>query len=351
LLETMPKPRRRSSDPAAGGRDPLRSSLANAAWAVEDRVVWGAADVFRALVEVVKWPFERIAWALEHWLIWPIQEETALWSRPVRVAVLSAVLLLAGAGVAAGILVSDPSGNGGEGSRVVEVSAQDATPPVISGRQATGAAGTDAAKALGATAVAKAVTGGQVLEGSSPKFAPSEHGGGVPKAQAATEPAAIDAAGKSAAGTGANSGDSGAQGKPAGATGSDVAGPGAIKVARKFAAAFVLYETGHDTAKVKAAFHRTATPDLAKALIKRPPRLPANVEVPKAKVLNIVAGPRHGDTYTISVSMLRVGVTSELRLDMQKTPGGGGQADGAGTGPQSAKSAGNSKWLVTDVLG
>jgi hypothetical protein len=120
-----------------------------------------------------------------------------------------------------------------------------------------------------------------------------------------------------------------------------VAGPGAIKVAREFADAFVLYETGHETAEVKAAFAKTATPDLAKALLERPPRLPANVNVPEAKVLNIVAGPRHGDTYTLSVSLLRVGITSELRIDMQKGPAGG--AGGAGEEGEI--------WRVTDVLG
>ena len=67
------------------------------------------------------------------------------------------------------------------------------------------------------------------------------------------------------------------------------------------------------------------------------------MKVPKAKVLNIVAGPRHGDTYTLSVSLLRVGVTSELRLDMQKTPD-----------EQSRRRLDESdkvRWLVTDVLG
>src|SRR5882757_11106374 len=98
----MPTLRRRNTDPGSGGRAPLRSSLAHAAWAVEDRVVWGAADVFRGAVEVVKWPFERIAWAVEHWLVWPIQEETALWSRVTRAAVLAGVVILAGGAVAAG---------------------------------------------------------------------------------------------------------------------------------------------------------------------------------------------------------------------------------------------------------
>ena len=72
------------------------------------------------------------------------------------------------------------------------------------------------------------------------------------------------------------------------------------------------------TPTVRKAFGATATPALAKALLQRPPRLPANVKVPKAKVVNIVAGPSHGDIYTVSVSLLRVGVTSELRLDMEK---------------------------------
>ncbi len=37
-------------------------------------------------------------------------------------------------------------------------------------------------------------------------------------------------------------------------------------------------------------------------------------------MLNVVAGPHKGDTYTLSVSLLRVGVTSELRLEMQRNP-------------------------------
>ena len=58
-------------------------------------------------------------------------------------------------------------------------------------------------------------------------------------------------------------------------------------------------------------------PQLARALLQRPPRLPANAEVPKAKVLNVVPGPRSGDTFTLSASLLRVGITSELRIDVE----------------------------------
>ena len=320
----MPTLRRRNSGPSDGGKAPLRSSLADAAWAVEDRVVWGAADIFHAVGDAIKWPFQRIAWALEHWLIWPIQEETALWTRPVRATVLAAVILLAGAGVAAGVVVSNPS-TGGEADAPdpVRVSApgDTAAPPVPT---------TPSAKA-------EAATGGPVLQGSSPELA-TEQGGGITKAEAATEPPAThiatDAAGATAAA------DAAADARPAdtpanaGGPGSDVAPPAAIAVARKFSGAFVLYETGHDTAKVRSVFQATAAPDLAKALLERPPRLPADVKVPKAKVLNIVAGPTQGDTYTLSVSLLRVGVTSELRLEMEEKP-----------------SKKKPRWLVTDVRG
>jgi hypothetical protein len=120
--------------------------------------------------------------------------------------------------------------------------------------------------------------------------------------------------------------------------GPEVAGPAAIKVARRFADAFVLYEIGKTSAHVRKAIAETASPDLAKALLRRPPRLPSNVKVPKARVLNIVVGPTHGDTYTVSASLLRVGVTSELRLDMKRVPQeSGGERELA--------------WQVTDVTG
>jgi hypothetical protein len=328
----MPMPSRRDTDPGSGGRGPLRSSLAHAAWAVEDRVVWGAADVFRGAVEVVRWPFERIAWAVEHWLVWPIQEETALWSRPVRAGVLAGVALLAAAGVAAGIAVSNPSGGSGASS------------PQILGADSPVTAPTPVTPATPPKKVEQAT--GPVLHGSAPDFS-SENGGGVTKAEAATEPPAahVDATGAGAAATGAEA-RSTTTAQSTGA-GSEIAGPAAIAVARKFAGAFVLYETGRDSAAVKSVFHQTSTPELAQALLKRPPRLPANVKVPKAKVLNIVAGPKQGDTYLLSVSLLRVGATSEMRIEMQKTLPSG---QSAGPGESSSK-ANRPKWLVTDVLG
>src|SRR5215213_4180246 len=107
----MPTLRRRNLDPVSGSRTPLRSSLADAAWAVEDRVVWGAADVFQDIVDLIR-------------------EEAALWSRAARAAVLAGLIVLAAAGVAAGVVVSDPT-DGGEqtGPNILRVSAPETTPP------------------------------------------------------------------------------------------------------------------------------------------------------------------------------------------------------------------------------
>jgi len=109
------------------------------------------------------------------------------------------------------------------------------------------------------------------------------------------------------------------------------AGPAAVAVARKFADAFVVYETGGDDGEVRKAFKATAAPQVTKALLQRPPRQPAGVEVPKAKVLNVVPAPSHDRIYPVSVSLLRVGATSELRLEMEQLK--------------------NKQWRVVNVLG
>lgn len=109
------------------------------------------------------------------------------------------------------------------------------------------------------------------------------------------------------------------------------AGPAAVAVARKFADAFVVYEIGGEKSRVRKAFSATASPELTRALMRRPPRQPAGVEVPKAKVLNIVPAPSSGEVFPLSVSLLRVGATSELRLEMEQLR--------------------NKQWQVVNVLG
>jgi hypothetical protein len=103
-----------------------------------------------------------------------------------------------------------------------------------------------------------------------------------------------------------------------------------MRVARRFAEAFVYYEIGKKPDRTEAVFDETTSARLATALEQRPPRQPAGIEVPQAKVLNLVPGPRSGSAYTVSVSLLRLGVTSELRLQIEEQ---------------------NGDWVVTDVRG
>ena len=120
------------------------------------------------------------------------------------------------------------------------------------------------------------------------------------------------------------------------------AGPAAIAVARKFADAFVVYETGGDKAAVRKAFKATATPELTKALLQRPPRQPAGVTCRRRRSSTWSPAPSHGTIYPLSVSLLRVGVTSELRLEMEQLKNKSGasptsSADGAGTEDQGGR--------------
>ncbi len=293
--------RRRISDTAA----PIRSSLANAAFAVEERVVWGGAGVLRNAFDAVKWPFERAAWAVERGLVWPLQERSGKWGAPARVVGVTALALLAaGAGVL-GLALASRSGGGHP--------TEAATPAATAVREVK-------SEAL-APVVPK-------LHGPKPDFT-AQPKSGVSSGNELASSGGADTTTGSAATT-----ETVISSSPAASASATVvpAGPPAATIARRFAGGFVLFETGQNSAKVRTAFAATATPQLAHSLLRRPPRLPAGVKVPQAKVVNVVAGPHHGDTYTLSVSLLRVGVTSELRLEMQRNPKTG-------------------EWQVTRVLG
>lgn len=275
---------------------PIRSSLADAAFAVEERVVWGGADVLRGIVEAVRWPFERAVWAIERGFVWPLEERTGDWNPQLRalgVAVLA--LLAAGAGVL-GLLWA--SGSGGGTSPTPRASAPIAAPIVSQ------------------TPRPAAAPAAPLLRGAKPDFAATPQGSASKSSGAGAE-STVGASGSTAE---VAKSASSSTGDSAGATAVKPAGPPATTIARKFAGAFVLYEIGRKTAQVETTFNQTATPRLAHELLRRPPRQPAGVKVPKAKVLNIVAGPHKGDVFTLSVSLLRVGVTSELRLEMQRNP-------------------------------
>ena len=301
--------RRQIDNPINQGVAPARSSLVDVAWAVEERIVWGGADVLRAALAAIKWPFEQLAWASERWLVWPLQERTDHWSTPLRAGATAAVAAIAAAAVIGGALLAQGSGDGQPAAvepvaAVAPAPAPSPTPPPAEA---------------------------PVLRGATPNFTP-EAAGGAGAGAASSKATASPAAAESSAASAAALPDSAASTPAAAATAKP--GPAAAKVVRKFAGAFVLYETGRGNPDVlRAVFAETATPQFAHSLLKRPPRLPADVKVPKAKVLNVVAGPALGNNiFTYSISLLRLGVTSELRVDIQRNEKTG-------------------EWKVTEALG
>jgi len=287
-------PRARALGAAVGGR------ASDVGGAIQERIAWPLSDFLHGIFDVVRWPFERVAWAVERAVVWPVGERVARWAAPGRAAALSGVALLA-VGALSIAAIRAGGGNGEEPIVVAPVEVAVETP--------------------------EPEPAAPVLQGAVPDFVP-EGGDTAP-----TKVAKADTVISSDPGAATDS-----PGEPAGATLSSASGkvenpgPAAIDVARRFSDAFVLYETGRSDPKVRAAFDATASPRLTRALLRRPPRLPADVKVPKAKVLNVVPGPRSGDTFTLSASLLRVGITSELRLDVQRDESSG-------------------QWRVTDVLG
>lgn len=259
---------------------------------------------------------EDLTLALREHLIWPVQDRFLALGDAGRAAVAGgAVVLALGIGIGGYSLVS--SGGSEPAAAPVAVATQPAPSP--------------------APAPEPKPEPKPTLQGAAPVFkAPSEGESKV------TDSKAVEASAASAANTGNPATDTISSSPTAGAAGASTsaststvegppAGPAAIAVARKFAGAFVVYETGGDQSTVRKAFAATATPQLTKALLKRPPRQPAGVKVPKAKVLNIVPAPSRGEVYPLSVSLLRVGATSELRLEMEQLK--------------------NKEWRVTNVLG
>jgi hypothetical protein len=320
--------RRRQIKSGAGQR--LRSPVATAAgpvreaaWVVEERLVWGVADALRAALDAVRWPLEKLAWTLEQRLVWPLGERLGRRAEPKRAAGAAALALAVAGIVAFGIV----SASGGGGTAAVQSGARTAAPIATPG-----------------PAPAAAPHPAPVLHGVAPDLTP----------RAGVSRAAPSGRSKAAASAPASP-----QGSSAAATATlPAAAPSAaaIEVAHRFSSAFVRYETGKATPAVRAAFAETAAPKLVHSLLRRPPRLPANVEIPQARVMNVVPGPRLGKVYTVSVSLLRVGLTSELRLSMQHEGGGttspAGHEGGGPTSPAGERPPGQGGgWKVTDILG
>lgn len=302
-----------STDASAYSR---RAAVADSVWAAQDRVRCELGAVLRRASQTAGRAFERATFPLQERVFWPLADRTATMGGPARALASGAVILVAaGAGVAGLVWAAPDRPHNAPATTEVAIT----TPP------------------LGEIKPPAAKPPEPTLHGAAPVFEPS-------KGQAASEVGPAKATVESSPSTSSDAKSSASSSSTA-ATSSAVdkssaqvptvdgppAGPTAIAVARDFSGAFVIYETGGSDSAVRKAFGETATAQLAKALLRRPPRLPANVKVPKAKVVNVVPAPSHGRVYPVSVSLLRVGLTSELRLEMEKLKGDG--------------------WRVTNVLG
>jgi len=287
-----------------------RTAVADSIWSAQDRVRSALGAAFLTIADALRRPLERVAYTLRKRLLWPLEDRAETMGTPARALSFGVVVLLAaGAGVA-GLIWAAPDGPHGPAATQVAASSAAPTAAKVASEKAE-------PTLQGATPVFKPV------DGQASEVDPA-------KAIVKSSPAAADEAPTAAKASGASASVSSSGTRKAPVDGPP-AGPEAISVARDFAGAFVLYETGNSDFEVRRAFGETATPALAKALLRRPPRLPASVEVPRAKVVNVVPAPSHGDVYPVSVSLLRVGLTSELRLEMEQRKG--------------------DRWRVTNVLG
>jgi hypothetical protein len=266
---------------------------------------------------------EDVSLALREHVVWPVEDRfLGLSDRGRALVAGGAVALALGIGVGAFAL----GGSGGD-SEAVSVRVAEVSKPVASDPTPAPAKTEEDPTLHGATPVFKAPA-----DGGSAKVDPSEPVSDNTSAAAAA--ATADNTGNAATdkiSSTPGAAPTAARASTAPAADGPPAGPKAIAVAHRFATAFVIYETEGEKDVVRKTFAVTTTPELRRALLQRPPRQPAGVKVPKAKVLNVVAAPSRGDIYPLSVSLLRVGVTSELRLEMEQLP--------------------SKQWRVSNVLG
>lgn len=263
--------------------------------------------------------FEDLSLALREHLLWPVQDHfLGLGDRGRAVVAGGAAALALGLGVAGYSALGSGGSNTTDGAQV-------AVAPVNAPHSARAPKPKPAPTLHGAAPIFKPPREDSSLANSKAvereaAAATADNTGNAATDTISSSPAARPTAGASAF---SSSSTITPDGPPA--------GPAAVAVAREFAQGFVVYETGGDKTTVREAFKATASPELTRALLQRPPRQPAGIQVPKAKVLNVVPAPSHGTIYPLSVSLLRVGVTSELRLEMEQLR--------------------NKQWRVVNVLG
>jgi len=307
----------------------------------------GARVTMRGMFESATWPLRKLVWKLEEKLVWrladlfrkrpayrpaeneyiPAQTDLTLPEPAVKapspaVAAAAATAPPAAAGQTRGKLPSLPrlrtpgrdlsvalatvaiAVGGGIAIATIVGGSDDAASPMPP------ASGNAAAPQSQPSADGQVSAQPQTLQGAAPDFEATGQPG-----QATAADAAAPANRAQASPTAATNSKPSAIPPSVGGTAS------ATNTARDFAGAFVLYEVGKSNAEVRRTFTQTATPTLAEALRDRPPRLPESVQVPTAKVQNVVLGAQTGRTAEASVALLRLGDLSELRLTLTRRAG------------------------------
>jgi hypothetical protein len=233
------------------------SSVREAAWGVQENVLWRGSDVTRdALARARRGmlPLQRL---IQTRLIWPVEDALGRRSRRTRRAIAAGAAALALAAAAGGALSA----------------ADHATTPASSHTAASAAASVTAGPQDASLTALQGVT--PKIQAGHVAPAPPQ-----PPTKASAPPA---------------------------------------QVAWQFAQAFVGYEVGKSSKKTDAAFTASATKPLVKSLASDPPRLPSNGKIPQARVLNVVLGAAGKEQVTASVSLVRLRAISEVRLTLTKT--------------------------------
>ncbi len=242
------------------------------------------------------WPFKRAWWALEKHVLWPIGDffrrmaEGVRYRSPLAYIGATVLVCLTAGAVATAVYFYNEADRSDPGPVVAEAPLGADT--VVAPVQPPPTVGAPAGEGR---------SDDETLQGVVPDF----------------DKSAGNSGGNGSGGKG-NSGGKG-EGKKLPKTvvrPADLPESPPLRVAHRFANTFVGYEVGEK--KATRTLRRTATGKLAGELADRPPRLPANGRVPKASVLNVVSGKKKGRRMEVSVSLMRSGATSELRLALTR---------------------------------
>ncbi len=250
------------------------------------------------------WPIRRFFWSVEKRVLWPVSDSFKRVTNSFRyrspLAYIGATMLLTvtAAAIGAAFYFQNEAKDGEQAPVVTQAPAETLIAPPAAPAPVTSV--TPPAEAKPDDTLKGVVPNFEKTSGSSNKSS----GGGV-GSESANDPYATVV-------------------KP-----SKVPDSPPLKVAHRFAETFVDYEVGKKG--VAKDFKKTATPKLSKELKKDPPRQPSNGDVPEASVMNVVKGDSNGDSMEVSVSLLRSGATSELRLALEQQK--------------------SDKWLVSEVRG